>query len=323
MDTGRPDASNTPVHDLERPAVRIDLSRVRANADGIAARAGVPLIAVVKAEAYGLGASRVAEVLADRVEAFYVFDAAEAVRYGLAALGRPTIALLGKSVDPRDYLAHRIRPVVWTAERADALRAARPVLSVDTGQQRFGCPAGQVGPILDGGACTEAFTHATSVDQARQLAAALGGRGLKLHAAGSALLDEPAARLDAVRPGLALYRGAVRASARLIEARDTRGPAGYSGFTPPTGRHGVIPAGYSDGLRAGGPCLVNGRRRRIPEVGMQSAFVELGPGDRAGDEVVLLGDGVTEQEVAAAWGATPQEVLVRMCGIGARSYVGS
>ena len=322
MDTGRPHASNTPVHETERPAVRVDLSRVRANADDIAARSGVPLIAVVKAEAYGLGASRVAEVLADRVEAFYVFDAAEAVQYGLPALGRPTIALLGASGNARDYVAHHIRPVVWTAERAEALRAARPVLSVDTGQQRFGCPVDRLESVLETGACAEAFTHATSLDQARQLAAALGGRGLRLHAAGSALLDESAARLDAVRPGLALYRGAARASARLVETHDARGPTGYTGFTSPTGRHGVIRAGYSDGLRPGGPCLVNGQRRRVPEVGMQSAFVELGPGDKTGDEVVLLGDGITEGDVAAAWGTSPQEVLVRMCGLGPRSYVG-
>jgi alanine racemase len=146
-----------------------------------------------------------------------------------------------------------------------------------------------------------------------------GGRALRLHAAGTALLDDPAARFDAVRPGLALYRGAARVATRLVEARDARGPAGYSGFVSPTARHGVILAGYSNGIRAG-VCHVNGARRQILEVGMQSAFVELGPDDQVGDEVVLLGDGLGEDDVAAAWLVSPQEALVRLCGAGERQY---
>jgi alanine racemase len=54
---------------------------------------------------------------------------------------------------------------------------------------------------------------------------------------------------------------------------------------------------------------------------MQSAFVELGPADRVGDEVVLLGDGLTESDIAADWGTSPQQVLVRLCQTGVRSYV--
>jgi alanine racemase len=45
---------------------------------------------------------------------------------------------------------------------------------------------------------------------------------------------------------------------------------------------------------------------------MQSAFVETGPGDRLGDPVILLGDGLSEADVATAWGTSEHEVLVRM-----------
>jgi alanine racemase len=131
------------------------------------------------------------------------------------------------------------------------------------------------------------------------------------------LLDNPECRLDAVRPGLALYRDAVRISARLVEATTSRGPVGYSGFI--TERHGAIICGYSNGLRRG-LCLVNGQRRPILEVGMQSAFVELGPGDCAGDEVVLLGDSLALEDVATAWGTTPHECLVTLCRTGQRVY---
>jgi alanine racemase len=104
-----------------------------------------------------------------------------------------------------------------------------------------------------------------------------------------------------------------------VETRKTQGAAGYSGFT--SRFHGVILAGYSNGLRPG-PCLVNGRRSRIPEVGMQSAFVELQGDEKPGDEVVLLGDSLTEQDVAHAWNTTAHEALLRLTGMGPRSYRG-
>ena len=305
--------------------VRVDLAAVRANARAVAAATGVTVIAVVKADAYGLGAGEVARAVADLVDGFYVFDLAEAVAYDLRSTGRPTLALLADSPNPDDYLAHRVRPAVWTPESAAVLRRAEPVLSVDTGQQRFGVsltdPAA-VDAVLAaaGGAITEAFTHATRPEQAAALAAALRGRMNTLHAAGTALIEQdPAAALDAVRPGLALYRGAVRTSAPLVAVADAAGPAGYTGFE--VARHGVILAGYSNGLRAG-PCAVNGRPARLLEVGMQSAFVECSAGDRVGDEVVLLGDGIAEQDVAASWQCTPHEVVLRMTGMGERTYAG-
>src|SRR5437764_1032895 len=161
--------------------VSVDLSRVRRNAEEIAARVGVPVWATIKADAYGLGAARVAGTRAGVVEGFCVFALAEA-----------------------------------------------------------------------------------------------------------GLLDEPEARLDAVRPGLALYRGAVRTSARLADVRRSAGAIGYGGWRSESGFHGVILAGYSHGLRPG-PVMVNGRRQRITEIGMQSAYVTLNEADRMGDEVMLLG----------------------------------
>ena len=257
------------------------------------------------------------------MEAFYVFDVAEAVIARLWDItGRRTIALNGSWQDPKDYLSHHVSPVVWSADRAAALRSTAPVLSVDTGQQRFTCPRKDADTVRRAGDCREVMTHAVSMRQVRrfvQLVSDWPGSELFLHAAGSSLLDQPAARLNAVRPGLALYRGAVRVSAQLVEARDSTGPAGYTGFE--VDRFGVILAGYSQGLRPG-PCLVNGRLRRVLEAGMQSCFVEIGPGDQTGDEVVLLGNEteIDEAAVSKAWGSSPQEVLVRLTKLAPRDY---
>jgi alanine racemase len=302
----------------------VDLDRIRRNVADVRRRIGrAELHAVVKADAYGLGARRVAAAMADAVDGFVVFYASEAVDAGLVSLAKPVLSLGPPEAEV--CLAHGIRPAVWTVEQAAALRAARPALSVDTGMQRFGCPPEQVEAVLRAGGCTEAFTHATRLEAARKLVQLLAGRGLRLHAAGSALLDEPEAHLDLVRPGLALYRGAVSVRTPLVEVHETRGPAGYSGFR--ARRHGVILAGYSNGRRPG-PCLVGGVRRRVVEVGMQSAFVELGDEGAVGERVTLLGaaevgaETIGEQDVAEAWGCTPHEAVSRLARAGERLYLG-
>jgi alanine racemase len=302
-------------------SVRVDLDQVRRNARVIGERVGVPILAVVKCDAYGLGAARVVKTLADVVDGFCVFGLAEAVAAGIWKSTGKVSMTLGPvpGVEADQYIEHRVRPAVWTVERAAALRSARPILSVDTGMQRFSCPPSQVDAVLQAGGCDEAFTHALRPGQVQQLIARVGGRGLRLHAAASALLDEPNARLDAVRPGLALYRGAARVTTALVDVRDTDGPAGYGGFA--ARRHGIILAGYSNGLRIG-PCLVNGRRSRVLEVGMQSAYVEAADSDRTGDEVTLLGDGVTEVELGTASGTSAQDALLRLASAGERSYAG-
>lgn len=301
--------------------VKIDLGRVRSKAERIARETGVAVLAVIKADAYGLGAEKIARAIADLVGGFCVFGAEEAVAIDLWRLTGKAALAIGPPANwaAADYLQHHVRPAVATAAQAGALKAARPVLCVDTGQQRFACPLDQVEEALRAGACEEAYTHATRMEQVKRLVDAVGGRSVRMHAAGSSLLNEPAARLDAVRPGLALYRGAARVSTRLVECRKGAGPAGYSGFVAPY--HGVILAGYSNGLQAG-PCRVNGRPSRLLEVGMQSAFVETTADDRPGDEVVLLGDTLEEEQVAPAWRTSPHEVLVRLARSGVKEYAG-
>jgi alanine racemase len=290
-------------------SVAIDLGVIRRNVQQIAARVNVPIYAVVKANAYGLGARPVVETIGDLVGGLCVFGLAEVRRDSLWEISRKPILALGpaEGFDASDFLTEHVTPTVWTVEEARRLSAAHPALCVDTGMQRFACPIDQVEAVLAAGDCNQAFTHATRIEHAIALKSLLGGRGLRLHAASSRLLDEPAAWLDAVRPGIALYRGATRVATRLVEVRKSIGPAGYRGVVAPY--LGVILGGYSNGLRVG-PCLVGGTRRRILEVGMQSAFVEVGPANRAGDQVVLLGDGLTEREVANDWQTSEQETLV-------------
>lgn len=303
----------------EHVQVKIDLGRVRENVARIGQQTGVDVIAVVKSDAYGLGARRVAETIGDLVCGFCVFDVGEARAASLWELAQKPSMSLGPAIGigARELAEAHVRPAVWTAEEARRLRDAGPLLCVDTGMRRFACPPAQIDAVIATGGIDEAFTHATRIEHVRLLVSLVGGRGLRLHAAASALLNEPEAYLNAVRPGMAIYRGAARVSTRLAELHDGGAPAGYRGFA--ADRFGVILCGYSHGLRTG-PCLVNGARRSILEVGMQSTFVEVGPNDRKGDEVVLLGEALGEADVAGAWGCSEQQALLALAGAGMRTY---
>jgi alanine racemase len=299
--------------------VQIDLSVIRANVERIRSACGVPVIAVVKSDAYGHGLIEVTRAIAEVVDGFCIFSAKEAADAGLwERTGKPALAIGPPTLsNPDDYRELHVRPAVSHSDQAIALREALPVLCVDTGQQRFACPIEHVAETLAAGDIHEAYTHASSLEQVKQFANVIADRTIYKHAAGSSLLHEAAARFDAVRPGLAIYRGAARVSTRLVEVHETRGPAGYSGFTAQ--RHGIILVGYSHGLKYG-PCRINGRDSRLLEVGMQSAFVELNAEDRVGDEVFLLGEGLTENHVADVWQVSPHEAMLRLVASGIRSY---
>jgi alanine racemase len=81
----------------------------------------------------------------------------------------------------------------------------------------------------------------------------------------------------------------------------------------------VLPVGYADGYdrRASnkGCVVINGRRCPvIGRVSMNLTAVDCGPKGpvRPGDEVTLIGEGVTADDVAAAWGTIHYEAISRI-----------
>jgi alanine racemase len=301
--------------------VHIDLNRIRSNIEQIRSATNVPIYAVIKADAYGLGATKIAEAIGEIVDQFCVFDLQEATdNHIYRTTGKRTLALgPPTSMNPADWHSAGVTPSVSNLEQAVLLRPARPALCVDTGMQRFACPPEKVDAVFKSGDCREAFTHGTRLEHATKLKQLCGRYQVPLHAAATALLNEADAVLDAVRPGLAIYRGAARVLTTLVEVHDGNGPAGYSGFVTP--RHGVILMGYAHGLRPG-VCNVNGVKRRVLEVGMQTAFVEAGASDRVGDEVALMDEQVNDQVLAELWGVSPHEVMIHLCASGRRRYEG-
>ena len=127
--------------------VKIDLDAISANFDAIAAKTKVPVMAVVKADAYGHGAIQVARLLQDRAAFFGVSSFLEATELRRAGLNNP-ILILGHTPVKAFGTAIRegIRPTIFRYEDAVALsEAAVPAgipapfhLAVDTGMSRIG-----------------------------------------------------------------------------------------------------------------------------------------------------------------------------------------
>ena len=133
--------------DFDSTRVKIDLDAIASNMDAIREKAGVPVMAVVKADAYGHGAVQVARLLQDKCALFCVSSILEAMELRQAGLSTP-ILILGHT--PADAfptaIREGIRPTIYRMEDALALSKAAQFLelparfhfAVDTGMSRIG-----------------------------------------------------------------------------------------------------------------------------------------------------------------------------------------
>ena len=207
-----------------RTWAEVDLGAVRHNVRLLRRRAGVPLMAVVKADAYGHGAVPVAraalEAGADSLAVVTVREGAELRAAGIAAP-----VLVFTDLPPHELLPARQLGLTVTAHSVESARRIAAVpglaahLKVNTGMNRWGVGPTEVGEArkLLGGGLAGVYTHFATADsdaqetrrQIERFDAVLADQpfgGLTAHAANSAaLLWHPEARYDLVRPGVALY----------------------------------------------------------------------------------------------------------------------
>lgn len=135
---------------FDNTQVKIDLDLISDNYDAVCRKAGVPVMAIIKADAYGHGAVQVARLLQDKCGFFGVSSMLEAMELRQAGLSTP-ILILGQT--PREYfpaaIRENIRPAIFSYEDALALSAAAVAagknapfhIAVDTGMSRLGFQA--------------------------------------------------------------------------------------------------------------------------------------------------------------------------------------
>lgn len=185
-------------------------------------------------------------------------------------------------------------------------------------------------------ACADEYQSTMTGSQLALFKKAAAGLGHRLSLANSAaLITCPGSHFDWVRPGIMLYGAnpltdqlltdvslspAMTLRSRLIDIRDiAAGDAvGYGGQwrAPGSARTGTVAIGYGDGYPRhavnGTPVLVGDKRVSLAgRVSMDYISVDLSelPEARVGDEVVLWGDGLPVEEVAAMSGTVAYELL--------------
>lgn len=222
--------------ELDVEAVAENVRAIRRTVAGPGARPGpdADVVAVVKADGYGHGATAVGRAaLAGGAAGLAVATADEAVRLRDAGVTAP-IQLLGPFLDDELEVALKAGAAVTVAAREDLDRVRRTArrlgrraglhVKVDVGMHRHGCaPELAVGLLADAAGdpalrTDGLMTHlpspgdeaATTAQLARfdAVVAAAGAAGLRpprVHAAASAALFlRPASRHDRVRAGIAL-----------------------------------------------------------------------------------------------------------------------
>jgi alanine racemase len=294
------------MHSLMRRAwVDIDLGALLRNGAAIASQSRVPILPMVKADAYGLGAVRVARTL-ERLDpwGFGVATIAEGEELRRAAITRPIVVFTPLLPDDLDACVRAdLTPALSDRETIQRWHPTeRPwQLAIDTGMSRAGIQWNAIDSIRDlvaMGPPQGVFTHfhsaekndATRDEQERRFAAALerlSARPSMVHAENSPAVEHRGpSRFTIVRPGVFLYGvtsgnspdirpspvASVRARVvdlRVVPAGDT---VSYGGTFRASGdrRIATLPIGYADGYRRvlGNRASVLVHGRRVPVVGV-------------------------------------------------------
>jgi alanine racemase len=211
--------------DQRRAWVEVDLGALRNNAAFIQARARVPLLPMVKSDAYGLGVTSVVRALEGlRPWGYGVATVAEGAELRSLGITRPVLVFTPLLPDDfADVRVHALTPTFGDEARIHSWHSSGGGpwhLAIDTGMNRAGLPWTRVADlawILNAAPPEGAFTHFHSAEdddrsmeeQLRRFDHAvslLPSRPKYLHAENSPALERRApSRFDFARPGVSLY----------------------------------------------------------------------------------------------------------------------
>jgi alanine racemase len=210
---------------LARARVEIDMGALQRNGAAVARRAGVPLLPMIKADAYGLGAAAALRAL-ERLEpwGFGVATVVEGEELRALGVAKPIVVFtpLLESELPRARSA-RLTPALGYPHEIEAWRRAGGGnwhLSIDTGMSRAGIPWREIDDVVQLVQLAPpegAFTHFHSAElddgtleiqekRFREAISRLPSRPPLLHTDNSgAIARRGRSEWDLVRPGIFLY----------------------------------------------------------------------------------------------------------------------
>jgi alanine racemase len=287
---------------IRRAWVEVDLGALLRNGAAIAAHAGVNIVPMVKADAYGLGAVAVARAL-EQLEpwGFGVATIAEGEELRRAAIERPIVVFSPLLIGDFDAAVRaNLTPTLGTADAIERWRETDQPwqLAIDTGMSRAGVQWDEIDALRDVIARfppQAAFTHFHSAEredetrelQERRFEQALSRLPVRppvIHAENGAAVEHRApSTWSLARPGIFLYgvssgnspqiqpEPVVSVRARVIDLRTIAAgeTVSYGGtYRAPTKRQiATLGIGYADGYRRvlgnRASVLLHGRRARV------------------------------------------------------------
>lgn len=338
---------------IDRSALRHNLAQVRTIAPNSR------IMAIIKANAYGHGLVRVANLLTE-VDAFGVACLEEAKILRDAGITIPITLLEGvfEASEYQEAACLGLTVVIhhaWQVAALEAVKLTCPIsiwLKIDTGMHRLGLPLEVVNQIwtrlnhchnvqlpiglMTHFACADARNSPITTRQLARFNVCLANMfGSQCLANSAAILGNNAAHGHWVRPGLMLYgvspfsnesaamlelRPVMQFTSRLIAINRVKQgeTVGYGGawVCHDDTLIGTVAVGYADGYPRHAPSgtrvLVNGHAvSLVGRVSMDMLCVDLKnyPDAQIGDSVLLWGDGLPVEEIAAAASTIPYELL--------------
>ena len=366
----RAEAQTAARHSSFDPWIEIRPEHVRHNVREVSRLVeGRPILAVIKNNAYGMGLLNMARILESEaaVTGMAVVKLSEALALRDGGITKPVL-LMGPfdQDDLEEAVMRGITPMVYTPlgdpldRLATSRQAAVPVqVCVDTGMGRVGVSyrqaagliadlAGREGVHIVGTMTTlneDAEFEKLQLQRFREIEETLAASGIAIgqrHAASSfALFDNPAAYLDMVRPGMALFgqyslprfrdmgrldlRPSMSLKARVLLVKQLQegDAAGYEAAYRADRDVWIatIPAGHVDGVPRvaanGGWVKIRGTRYPIiASVSASHTIVEIGPEKTVneGDVATYFDwqDGSRPEDASAASGASVYDLIMHL-----------
>lgn len=331
---------------MSRAKLLIHKDRIVRNVKKLHEFSGKKLVAVIKSNAYGMGAVNLAKLLEPlpEVDSFAVACVEEGATLRQAGVQKDILVLGGVLKEEVSFLKnYRLTPVISDFKHLEAIKGLDIKFHVkyDTGMGRLGFLKEVIkDPRIEGvmshfSTPTDREFSLRQVEKFRSFVSHYSN--VKVHMESSAGMIYKVPFTTHIRVGLAIYgekplrdypielEPAVSLKARLISVKSV--PEGYpisygkTYITPKEMRIGIVAFGYADGLMKSlsnkGYMFYGGKRLKIlGSVTMDMSVIDLSDTEASvGDYVYLVGEGQSFVELSKLAGTIPYEI---MCNVGER-----
>ena len=308
--------------------VEIDLKRIEKNVLATRRLVGVPIMLMVKADAYGHGLVKVAKRAENVVDAFGVETLEEGVKLRNAGIKSEILVLA--LCENEIYRAYRQDLTIGLHNREQFAKIVSLIdsnrinpaklkthIKVDSGMHRLGFCLDELQIVLQkakalGINVAGIYSHLRDETESQKstfdrfVEVAKGYYpDIKAHLASSHSLFNPNLRYDGVRLGINAYNGAMSAYSQVVESRRLQAGerVSYGDFVLQKATNtAVVFGGYADSIARENPSSVRIRGKKCAVIGnvcMDCFVVDTGDLEAKVGERVLLFDRDTASEVAS------------------------